>query len=48
MLAVTAGELENPRKNAAKAVRKLFWRILTFYVLGVMIAGMLIPYDDPK
>nr|XP_031857407.1 glyceraldehyde-3-phosphate dehydrogenase, type I [Kwoniella shandongensis]KAA5524479.1 glyceraldehyde-3-phosphate dehydrogenase, type I [Kwoniella shandongensis] len=47
MLAISAGELDNPRLNAKKAVNKLFWRILIFYVLGVLIAGMLVPYNDP-
>ncbi|KAK8864114.1 hypothetical protein IAR55_001360 [Kwoniella newhampshirensis] len=46
-LAITAGELQNPRLNAAKATRKLFWRIVMFYILGVLIAGMLVAYDDP-
>ncbi|WVR09688.1 hypothetical protein IAU60_006763 [Kwoniella sp. DSM 27419] len=45
-IAMTGGELQNPRANAASAVRKLFWRILWFYILGVLVAGMLVPYDD--
>lgn len=31
-LAVAAGEAENPRKNAPKAVCRVFWRIILFYV----------------
>ncbi|KAI9814894.1 MAG: hypothetical protein M1832_005622 [Thelocarpon impressellum] len=48
MVAVAAGEAENPRKNIPKAVRRVFWRILFFYVLGTLAIGVLIPYDDEK
>lgn len=48
MVAVAAGEAENPRKNIPKAVRRVFWRILFFYVLGTLAIGVLIPYNDPK
>lgn len=46
MVAVAAGEAENPRKNIPKAVRRVFWRILFFYVLGALAVGVLVPYDD--
>ena len=26
----------------------MFWRIIVFYILGVLITGMLVPYDDPS
>ncbi|KAJ7485848.1 amino acid permease/ SLC12A domain-containing protein [Mycena latifolia] len=45
-LAMTAAEVENPRKSLAKAVRRVFYRILMFYVLGILIVGMLVPSDD--
>ena len=48
MVAVAAGEAENPRKNIPKAVRRVFWRILFFYVLGTLALGWLVPYDDPN
>ncbi|KAF7343067.1 Amino acid permease/ SLC12A domain-containing protein [Mycena venus] len=47
-LAMTAAEVENPRHSLAKAVRRVFYRILIFYVLGVFIVGMLVPSDDPN
>lgn len=25
----------------------MFWRIVTFYIFGILITGMLVPYDDP-
>ncbi|KAJ6260452.1 hypothetical protein Dda_4678 [Drechslerella dactyloides] len=46
MVAVAAGEAENPRKNIPKAVQRVFWRILFFYVLGTLAIGVLVPYND--
>ncbi|KAI9826420.1 MAG: hypothetical protein M1819_007383 [Sarea resinae] len=48
MVAVAAGEAENPRKNIPKAVRRVFWRILFFYVLGSLAIGVLVPYNDSR
>ncbi|KAM7189917.1 putative proline-specific permease put4 [Naviculisporaceae sp. PSN 640] len=47
VVAVAAGEAENPRKNIPKAVRRVFWRILFFYVLGALAIGVLVSSDDP-
>jgi yeast amino acid transporter len=46
-VAVAAGEAENPRRNIPKAVRRVFWRILFFYVLGSLAVGCLVASDDP-
>ncbi|EXJ80459.1 AAT family amino acid transporter [Capronia coronata CBS 617.96] len=46
MIAATSGEAQNPRRNVPKAVRRLFWRILFFYVLGSLAIGVLVPYND--
>lgn len=48
VVAITASETENPRRNIAKAVKRIFWRILIFYILGILITGMLVPYNDPS
>ena len=48
MVAVAAGEAENPRVNIPKAVRRVFWRILFFYVLGSLAIGVLLPYNEPR
>lgn len=48
MVAVAAGEAENPRRNIPKAVRRIFWRIIFFYVLGSLAIGVLIPYNEPR
>ncbi|KAH6983517.1 amino acid permease/ SLC12A domain-containing protein [Ilyonectria sp. MPI-CAGE-AT-0026] len=46
MVAVAAGEAENPRRNIPKAVRRVFWRIVLFYVLGSLAVGVLVASND--
>ncbi|KAF4304137.1 Amino acid/polyamine transporter I [Botryosphaeria dothidea] len=46
MVAVAAGEADDPRRNIPKAVRRVFWRILFFYVLGSLAIGVLVPSND--
>lgn len=47
LVGVAAGESENPRKNVPKAIKQVFWRIVLFYILSILIIGLIIPYDDP-
>jgi len=47
LVAVAAGEAENPRKNIPKAVKRVFWRILFFYVLGTLAIGCIVSSEDP-
>ncbi|KAI9761389.1 MAG: hypothetical protein M4579_001039 [Chaenotheca gracillima] len=44
-IAITAGETQNPTKNLPRVVKNVFWRILLFYILGVLIIGLNVPYD---
>lgn len=48
MVVVAAGETENPRRNIPKAVRRVFWRILIFYVLSVFLVGMCVSSKDER
>jgi lysine-specific permease len=48
LLGVAAGETEDPGKSIPKAVKTVFWRILLFYVLAILVIGLLIPYTDSK
>ena len=48
LIGIAAGESENPAQNVPRAVRKVFWRILLFYVFSILIIGLLIPYTDPQ
>lgn len=48
LVGVAAGESENPRRNVPRAINSVFWRILLFYVLAILIIGLLVPYTDPQ
>jgi len=47
LVAIAASETENPRRNISKAVRRVFYRILIFYILGIFFTGLIVPYNDP-
>ena len=44
VVAVTAGESDDPKKSMPKAIKQVFWRILLFYVLSIAVIGAIIPY----
>jgi lysine-specific permease len=48
LVGVAAGESENPSQSIPKAVKQIFWRILLFYVLSILVIGLLIPHTDPR
>ncbi|ORY35551.1 putative amino acid transporter [Naematelia encephala] len=42
LIGVTVGEAKNPRKTVPAAIKKTFFRILFFYIIGVLIVGMIV------
>jgi amino acid permease len=44
---IAAGEAKNPRRNLPRAIRRVYIRILLFYIGGVTIIGLLVPSNDP-
>ncbi|MEH7108839.1 amino acid permease, partial [Bacillus sp. JJ1764] len=44
LFGVAAGETDNPSKAIPKAVKQVFWRILLFYILAILVIGLLIPF----
>ncbi|KAJ7179428.1 amino acid permease [Mycena filopes] len=46
IVAIAAGEAKNPRRNLPKAIRRVYIRILLFYIGGVIIIGLLVPSND--
>ncbi|KIJ65419.1 hypothetical protein HYDPIDRAFT_130547 [Hydnomerulius pinastri MD-312] len=46
--AIAASNAESPRRNVSKAMRKAFYRILIFYMIGIFIAGMIVPSNDKR
>ncbi len=48
LIGVAAGESENPREHVPRAIRQVFWRILIFYILAILVIGLIIPYTTPS
>ncbi|KAJ9494215.1 general amino acid permease agp2 [Exophiala xenobiotica] len=47
-VSMAAGEAENPRTVLPKAYKAVFYRLTTFFMLGSLCVGILVPYDDPE
>jgi yeast amino acid transporter len=48
LVGVTVGEAQNPRKTIPRAIKLTFYRILFFYVLSVLLLGMIVPYNSDR
>ncbi|KAM3078589.1 hypothetical protein ACMFMG_006459 [Clarireedia jacksonii] len=48
LVALAAAETYNPSKSLPTAIKQVFWRIVLFYVLSIVIIGLLVPYDSPS
>jgi amino acid transporter len=45
-VAITAGEAVNPRVVLPRAFNGVFYRLTSFFVLGSLAVGILLPYND--
>ncbi|KAI9676217.1 MAG: glyceraldehyde-3-phosphate dehydrogenase 1 [Trizodia sp. TS-e1964] len=48
LVGLAAAETANPRKSLPTAVKQVFWRITIFYILSLLLIGLLVPFDDPR
>lgn len=48
IVAVTVGEARNPRRAVPRAIKRVFFRIVAFYVLGILVISLIVPYNDPR
>ncbi|KAF8140082.1 amino acid permease [Boletus edulis] len=48
IVAIAAGETKNPRRNLPRAIRRVYIRILLFYILGTFVIGLLVPYTNSQ
>ena len=46
VIAVTAGEAERPEVTIPRAMRKIVWRLILFYVLSIAIMVAMVPWDQ--
>lgn len=47
-IALAAGEARAPRRVLPSVFKRVIYRLMVFYVLGVLAVGILVPYDDPN
>jgi amino acid transporter len=47
-VSMAAGEAENPRVAMPRAFKGVFYRLTSFFVLGSLAVGILVPYDDAE
>ena len=48
LVGLTSAETENPRKTLPSATKQVFWRITLFYLISLILVGLLVPYNDPR
>ncbi|KAF4634300.1 hypothetical protein G7Y89_g3808 [Cudoniella acicularis] len=46
VVALSGTETSNPRKIIPDAIKKTFYRAFFFYVLSILIVGIIVPYDS--
>lgn len=46
LVGLAAAEAANPRKSIPLAAKQVFWRISFFYVVGLLILGLIVPSDS--
>lgn len=48
LVGLAAAETANPRKSLPTAIKQVFWRISLFYIVALLLVGLLVPYTDPR
>ena len=46
-ISLAAAETRNPRTAIPIAAKRIFWRVLIFYVLTIFMVGLVVPSNDP-
>ncbi len=47
LVGLAAAEAADPRKSLPKATKQVFWRITGFYVVSLLIMGIIVPNNSP-
>lgn len=48
LVGLAAAETANPRKSLPTAIKQVFWRISLFYVVALILVGLLVPWTEPR
>jgi amino acid transporter len=46
LITTAAGEATSPRRNIPKATNRFIYRLFAFYVLGTLVIGIMVAYND--
>lgn len=46
-VAIAAAEVKNPRVSIPRAIKRVFIRIVLFYIVSILVIGMLVPSTNP-
>ncbi|PQE14207.1 Dicarboxylic amino acid permease protein [Rutstroemia sp. NJR-2017a BVV2] len=47
-ISLAAAETQSPRRNIPIAAKRIFFRVMLFYVLSIFMVGMIVPSSDPE
>lgn len=47
LITTAAGEATSPRRNIPKATKRFIYRLFAFYILGSLVVGVTVAYNDP-
>ncbi|KAF8852175.1 amino acid permease-like protein [Acephala macrosclerotiorum] len=45
-ISIAAAETQSPRRNIPIAAKRIFWRVVIFYVLSIFFVGLIVPSND--
>lgn len=48
LVGLAAAETANPRKSLPSAIKQVFWRIAIFYIVALLLVGLLVPFNEPR
>jgi len=48
LVGLASAETADPRKSLPTAIKQVFWRISIFYVVSLVVVGLLVPYNEPR
>ncbi|WPH02826.1 Hypothetical protein R9X50_00569400 [Acrodontium crateriforme] len=48
LVGLAAAETANPRKSLPTAIKQVFWRITLFYIISLLVVGLIVPYNEPR
>ncbi|KAI1841477.1 hypothetical protein JX265_009956 [Neoarthrinium moseri] len=48
MIALAAGEIQNPRRTIPRVAKLIFYRLVGFYIVGVLCVGIICSSRDPS